>query len=182
LINKLHIETDRLIVRAYEKSDLQEAYELMQERDLFTYLPMEIMTYADYQELFAWLIQCYDMSCNNAWFKYSFLIARKEDGVHLGWCGIGSLDYNHSDIEVFFLIGKPYWGRGYASEAVQALIRYSFDNMKLPRLVAVVKPENMASKRVIEKLGFRCEGTVEGLPEEFNFYNGELYYALDNND
>ena len=174
----IQIETDRLIIRAYQETDLREAFELMQEKDLFDYLPMEVMSFDEYKELFAWLIRCYEISPANEWFKYSFNIIRKEDDRHIGWCGVGSLDFDHSDKEVFYLIGKPYWGNGFATEAVSGLIKYCFDEMKLTRLSAVVKPNNIPSKVVLEKLGFTFQSVVSGLSEEHEFYNGELYYML----
>jgi len=176
----LYIETERLIIRAYQENDLQEAFELMQEEELFTYLPMEVMSFQDYKELFTWLVQNYEVSPKNEWYKYSFTIIRKGDGKQVGWCGVGSLDYNHADKEIFYLVGKPFWGNGYASEAVEALINYCFAKLDLIELVAVVKPENRPSILVLEKLGFNYHSEVLGLPEEFDFYNGEKYYTLRN--
>jgi ribosomal-protein-alanine N-acetyltransferase len=167
-----------LIIRAYQENDLHEAFELMHEKDLFEYLPMEVMSFDEYKDLFAWLIRCYDVGHENEWFKYSFNSINKKDDKHIGWCGVGSLDYDHSDREVFYLIGKPYWGNGFATEAVSGLIKYCFDTMNLTRLSAVVKPNNIPSKAVLEKLGFTFQSVVTGLSEEHGFYNGELYYTL----
>lgn len=50
--------------------------------------------------------------------------------------------------------------------------------MKLKRFIAFAKPENIASNRIIEKLGFKFQHLVSGLPEELDFYNGEPYYLL----
>lgn len=177
-ITQMMIETERLIIRPYIKSDLQEAFELMQEKDLFHYLPMDVMDFDDYKELFAWLIKCYETTPDQDWFKYSFVIIRKEDMLQIGWCGVGSLDYSSHERELFYLIGKPYWGNGYATEAVEGLIQYSFDELKLSMICAVIKPENKSSRRVLEKLGFRYERIISDLPEEYDFYNGELYYIL----
>ncbi|GIO91004.1 hypothetical protein J31TS3_22310 [Paenibacillus lactis] len=108
----MRIETERLVVRAYQDNDLQEAFELMQDNDLFTYLPMEIMTFEEYKELFSWLIGCYEISPQHDWYKYSFVITRKDDGRHVGWCGIGSLDFNHSSKEIFLFNRKTILGNG----------------------------------------------------------------------
>jgi len=67
---------------------------------------------------------------------------------------------------------------GYANEAVKALVEYCFNELALTELVAVVKPDNRPSRNVLEKLGFEYVNQVSGLPEEFDFYNGELYYTL----
>ena len=57
-------------------------------------------------------------------------------------------------IELGFWIGKPYWGRGYATEAARALVGYAFDKLGLTQIVAGAFRENRASRRVLEKVGF----------------------------
>nr|WP_269669441.1 GNAT family N-acetyltransferase [Paenibacillus sp. GSMTC-2017] len=172
------LETSRLVIKPYRASDLLEAFQLMQDKELFTYLPMDVMSLDDYTDVFNWLIGCYEISHTENWFKYSFVITDKETGSHIGWCGFGSLDFNHNVTEIFYLIGKHHWGCGYATEAIEGLMKYCFDELGLEKLSAVVKPDNIASKRIIEKLGFHYEFTVADLPEEFDFYNGELFYSI----
>jgi RimJ/RimL family protein N-acetyltransferase len=77
------------------------------------------------------------------------------------------------DIELAYRLTRAAWGRGIASEAAAALIEYAFSALKLRRLVAVTYPENRASQRVLEKLGFERQGLVE--------YRGvqALHYVLD---
>jgi 8-oxo-dGTP diphosphatase len=60
---------------------------------------------------------------------------------------------------VGYWIGKPFWGSGYAGEALAAVVDYAFDELGLPRVEASARPENRASIRVQEKLGFRFAGT-----------------------
>jgi ribosomal-protein-alanine N-acetyltransferase len=57
------------------------------------------------------------------------------------------------EIEVAYLLGKLYWGQGLATEAALAGLRYGFQVLELETIVAIVHPENAASRRVIEKLG-----------------------------
>ena len=178
MIKETNIQTDRLIIRPYQESDLLEAFHLMQDKELFQFLPMDVMPLEEYKDLFSWLISCYEVNFTADWFKYSFVITDRDTGRHIGWCGVGCLDFNHNCKEVFYLIGKNYWNRGYATEALQGLIDYCFNNLRLNKLTAVVKPENISSRKVLEKLGFSYEYTVSELPEEFEFYNGELFYSI----
>jgi len=178
MIKELNIQTKRLIIRPYKESDLQESFELMQEEELFRFLPMEVMPFEEYKNLFSWLINCYETSHKEDWFKYSFVITDRETGKLVGWCGVGCLDFDYQYKEVFYLIGKSHWGKGYATEAVHGLINYCFSNLGLDTLTALVKLENRASKNVLEKLGFKYNFTVSDLPEEFDFYNGELFYSI----
>ena len=57
-----------------------------------------------------------------------------------------------------YWIGEPYAGKGYATAAVRALVRYAFDKLNLHRLEAACLPTNESSRRVLEKSGFRREG------------------------
>lgn len=60
----------------------------------------------------------------------------------------------HGEWELAYGIRRDRWGRGYASEAAQACIRHGFEHLALERIVADVDPENVASVRVLEKVGF----------------------------
>lgn len=64
------------------------------------------------------------------------------------WWGEGSA-------ELGYWIGEPYQGQGYATEASKALIKRAFDDLAIERIYATYKCENIASKRVLEKLGFK---------------------------
>lgn len=111
-------------------------------------------------------------------FKYSFAIFLKDTGRFIGWCGVGILDCFYPDKEIYYLIGQDHWGNGYATEAMTALIEYCFNTIKLEKMIALAKPENMESNKVIQKIGFKFRYLVSGLPDEFDFYNGEPYYSL----
>jgi RimJ/RimL family protein N-acetyltransferase len=65
------------------------------------------------------------------------------------------------DVELAYRLARRAWGRGLASEAAAALIAHAFRELGLPRLVAVTYPENLASQRVLEKLGFRREADAD---------------------
>lgn len=176
-VKNIRIETKRLIIRPYKEDDLMECFQLMQNKELFGHLDMDVMTLDEYKGLFSWLIDCYNVGFDED-FKYSFSITLKESGTHIGWCGIGGVCFNHSVKEIYYLIGRDYWGQGYAYEASKALLDYGFNKMNLEEIVALVKAENIASRKVIEKIGLKYKYTLTGLSEEFNWNNGELFYSL----
>jgi len=66
----------------------------------------------------------------------------------------------HGDWELAYGLRRDRWGRGYATEAAQACVRYGFDELGLERIVADVDPANVASVRVLEKCGFVAESDV----------------------
>jgi ribosomal-protein-alanine N-acetyltransferase len=80
----------------------------------------------------------------------TFLMARKEDGAALGGVGFGGLGDVH---ELGYALGRPYWGQGYATEGVLAMIDYA-RSLGLKALQAFTFLENPASARVLRKAGF----------------------------
>jgi ribosomal-protein-alanine N-acetyltransferase len=81
-----------------------------------------------------------------------------EDDAHVGCCGLRPRDPKKGVYELGFHIRSPLWGRGYASEAAQAVVAYAFDHLGVRALFAGHHPENAASRRLLEKLGFECTG------------------------
>jgi ribosomal-protein-alanine N-acetyltransferase len=76
---------------------------------------------------------------------------------------IGALFYHHREprhrrLEVGYILGPAHWGRGLAFEAAQVLLGHCFDGLNSNRIEATVDLTNTASIRLLERLGFRCEG------------------------
>jgi RimJ/RimL family protein N-acetyltransferase len=92
-------------------------------------------------------------------------------GEPAGYCGLRPLE-GTEEIEAVYSIARPFWGRGLATEAARATLRYAFEKRRLERVVGLANVENLASRRVLEKLGMRYERTAE--------YQGELeaWYAV----
>jgi [ribosomal protein S5]-alanine N-acetyltransferase len=176
-VKEMLIETERLVIRPYKKEDLEECFKLMQNHELFKYLDMEVMSFEEYNNLFDWLIDCYEVEFNKD-FKYSFNIILKENGKHIGWCGIGGVEFDHQQKEIYYLIGRDYWGKGYAKEASAALLDYGFNIIGLKEIIGLCQPENIASKKVLENIGLKFRGYVQGLSKEFDFYNDEYLYSI----
>jgi ribosomal-protein-alanine N-acetyltransferase len=177
VVSKMRLETERLLIRPYLESDLVASFHLMQDPQLFTYMHMEVLPLHEYRGLFRWLLDSYNTSFDMP-FKYSFAIFSKETGDLIGWCGVGILDFSEPDKELYYLIGRDYWGHGYATEAASALISYVFEVIGLPRIYAKADSQNTASLRVFEKLGFVFERVLTDLSGDYADCNGELMYVL----
>lgn len=176
-LSMMRLETERLIIRPYMESDLMESFELMQNPELFNYLDMDVLSLAEYKDLFNWLINSYNTPFTMP-FKYSFAVRSKTTGAFIGWCGVGVLDMIAPDKELYYLTGRDYWGNGYATEAATALLAYSFDVIGLERLYAKADPRNKGSLKIIEKLGFGFVRVLEGLEGEDEECNGEWMHVL----
>ena len=73
--------------------------------------------------------------------------------------------------EIGYWLGRPYWGRGFMPEAVRAVLDYAFAKLQLELVSCSHFPDNDASRRVIEKLGFRYEGLLR---HGFRIYDGSV--------
>jgi RimJ/RimL family protein N-acetyltransferase len=80
----------------------------------------------------------------------------------IGYCGLSRFPGRCAagDTEIGFRLARPFWGRGFATEAARAVRDHAFDTLALPRLIAIIDPGNLASIRVAEKIGMRYEKDV----------------------
>ena len=88
----------------------------------------------------------------------SFAIVPRNRKQLIGMIGL-KLAEEHCWAEIAFWIGKPYWNRGYVTEAAEAVLRYGFETLRLNRIWAAHFGSNPASGRVMKKLGMTYEGT-----------------------
>ena len=80
----------------------------------------------------------------------------KETGEFIGTCGIEPFNVDgQPEVELGYRLCLEFWGKGYAREAATAVLKYGFDDLKLPKLVAFVLPQNRASVRILQQLGFQ---------------------------
>jgi ribosomal-protein-alanine N-acetyltransferase len=86
-------------------------------------------------------------------------ITAKVDGRFMGFCDLGPVAQTQPETEpntweLAYYLGNAYWGQGFMTEAVRALLHFAFDTMAVGRVVAAIFPENIASRRVLEHLRF----------------------------
>lgn len=85
----------------------------------------------------------------------------KQTGELIGDCGLTRQDLNGtSEIEIGYHVRRDLWGQGLATEAARACQEYGFANLKTERLISLIRPENLASRRVAEKNGMKLEQEV----------------------
>ena len=166
-----NIETERLILSPFERSDLDGLFALNSDPEVMRYIG-EGRTLSR-EETLERLI-----SIIGHWEDHGFGLwsaTHKERNEFIGFCGLMHLD-NTPEIEVGYRLAKSYWRMGLATESARASLCYGFDQLKLDRIVAVAQPENIASQRVLEKIGLRYE-------KDARYYNTDVkYYAITRND
>jgi len=87
-------------------------------------------------------------------------ISHKDEGFIIGSCGYYGFHTWYKRASIGYELARSYWRQGIMTEALGAIIDYGFGEMELNRLEAVVLPENTASIKMLEKLGFRKEGLL----------------------
>jgi [ribosomal protein S5]-alanine N-acetyltransferase len=89
-----------------------------------------------------------------------WLVVDRESGEPLGRVGLLRQHVNGVDeFEIGYMIHRPFWRRGLATEAAVAVRDYAFAERKLPRVISLVRPDNVPSQRVARKLGMDVVGT-----------------------
>ena len=90
-----------------------------------------------------------------------------------------SYSRQHRKAEIAFNLARSHWRRGLATEAALAVLRVAFHELGLNRVEALCMPENLASIRVIERLGMRREGTMRKVHHRYDgFHDMELFALL----
>ncbi len=97
-----------------------------------------------------------------------YAVTRKEDGAFVGVCFVAPLGEKWCtalevgpQIELGYRYVRRFWGNGYATEAGAAMLKWGFEELQLPQIVAIVKKDNVASDRVINKLGMIYRKSVD---------------------
>ncbi len=97
-------------------------------------------------------------------------VDRVSDGAFIGWCSLNRWNPDYRSASLGYCYHEAGWGHGYATEAARVLLRWAFDTLDLNRVQTETDTRNVASARVLEKLGFVREGTLR----EDCVVNGEV--------
>lgn len=150
------INTERLILRRILPEDAPQMYAYSCNDTVTKYLLWETHPALEYtQNYIGFLQERYDLGDFYDWA----LIHRATDTM-IGSCGFTSIDLPNNSAEIGYVLHPDYWGQGYMTEAVKAVLDFGFQTLCLSRVSAVCMKENKASLRVMEKCGMRCEGLL----------------------
>jgi [ribosomal protein S5]-alanine N-acetyltransferase len=170
--------TPRLLLRQIALSDANELFALRSNTRLMQYVPRPVATGVnEVQQLISeWL------TATQAGHCLHFAITLKENNVVIGHMLLFNIKPEHSRGEVGYMLAAEHAGKGYTTEALQAMVAFAFGTLGMHSLEAVIHPENKASAKVLQKAGFVQEAYFR---ENF-FWNGQfedsaVYSLLQNN-
>jgi len=175
----LHIETERLIIRPYALTDLDELYAVVSEPDFYQFIPEDVPNRDDVQRIIEWSIRCNEKNMLTKIHKLNLAIVDRERQTLIGYCGLGPNDVKETEVEIYYGISEAYRGQGIAYEAAQALLKYAFNKIGLLKVIAVVHPENVASLRIVDKMGMNYEYTYNNLNPELKDFEGLRHYSIE---
>jgi RimJ/RimL family protein N-acetyltransferase len=95
---------------------------------------------------------------------------RRSDGRMIGLCGLTLVEGTGPEVEVVYVLERPAWGRGYATEMARACLESGFGAFGLDRIIALAYPLNAASIQVMRKAGMRPAGTMHAHGHELVCY------------
>lgn len=150
------LNTDRLLLRKIKVSDAEDMFayaKLSQVTRYLTWKPHPNIEHT--REYLKYLSTRYA-----AGDFYDWAVVLKEENKMIGTCGFTRFDLQNNSAEIGYVLNPEYVGRGYATEAANAVIDFGFNRLGLHRIEARYMSGNIASKRVMEKLGMKPEGIL----------------------
>ncbi len=169
------LTTDRLILRDVQPADAADVLVFRGDPYVqrFNSEPLKTL-----QEAAVFIEEAHQQRATQAGIGWAITL-RGQDRV-LGGVGLGSWDKYHRRAEVGYDLAHAFWGQGIGSEAVQAVLRFGFEQMDLNRIEAATIADNHESVNLLKKLGFRLEGIRLGYSweEDGTFHDSAMFGLL----
>ncbi|HSK12815.1 MAG TPA: GNAT family N-acetyltransferase [Phnomibacter sp.] len=160
------IRTERLRLRAVTPSDADALFELRRMDEVMLYLDRpRPQTIDEVVELIEKINTSFEQGEGISW-----IIAEQGMEKAIGTIGFWRMDKPNHRAEIGYMLHPDHWGKGYATEAMHAVLLYAFDTLKFHSIEANINPLNEASKKLLEKTGF----VQEAYFRENYFFDGRF--------
>jgi ribosomal-protein-alanine N-acetyltransferase len=163
------LETERLVLRPIREDDLEHLLALWNDAEVMRYIGSgNVRTSKETEDRMQRLLSHWREHGFGYWALFS-----KADGCFAGSCGVAYL-HGLADAELGYSVARRYWGQGLATEAAARVLRHAFEVLRLPRVLAVAQVGNVASQKVLLKLGMTFQRADQDEGRE------ALLYAVEN--
>jgi RimJ/RimL family protein N-acetyltransferase len=191
--SQVFLETERLVLRRFTKSDVENLFDLDRDPDVMRFLTGGSPTPRDViqNEILPRFLRYYERFAGYGYWA----TMEKSTGAFLGWFGfVPPEGRGPDDVELGYRLRKSAWGKGYATEGSLALIRKGFTELGVQRVFATTYQDNLASRRVMEKAGLTLVRTYRVTPADLlaegtyhrasqDIWDGDdVEYALEKDD
>jgi RimJ/RimL family protein N-acetyltransferase len=166
MIGAMEIVTPRLLLREFHAADHQAVHEYAADPAVTRFMDWGPNTPA---ETVGFLAAVRAEAADVPRSAYSLAIVVRTSSELIGSVRIAETSRVHRRGEMGYVLAQSHWGQGYATEAAAAALRFGFADLGLHRICATCDPDNVASARVLTKVGMRLEGHLH----EHLFIRGE---------
>ena len=168
------LETERLTLKMAQIKDAPSLFKLRSSLEFMTYLGRDAMKKVSEAEDYVKRISSgFENKTGLSW-----KICEKNSDQFIGYCGFWEIDYQHYRTEVGYGLNPDYQKKGFMKEALTAMTKYMFKEMKIHHIKAEIDPKNIASSKLLKSVGFYKIGYAT----ENYYYNGKFsdseYYGL----
>lgn len=144
------VETARLRLRMFTWDDLDELSRIAEDPEVMRFIGCgKPLTRDETRSNLSSIISAFRRRGFGRW-----AVELKETGALAGYCGL-SLGYPEIGVEIAYMLAREFWGRGFATEAGRACLRYGFECLGLDSIAALTRPDNLRSRGVMERLGMK---------------------------
>lgn len=165
-------ETERMILRGLEEKDIPWLFEHFGKDEINRHVVDDnVTTMEEARELFEAFIRPKP-------YLFRLGLILKDNGQLVGTIGFYGINREHKRAILGADLDPAHWGKGLATEAVLALIRYGFEDMELNRIEASADPDNVHSIKLIESTGFIKEGVKRQLDWYKGAFHDDVFYSI----
>lgn len=168
------LETERLILRRVRNSDRQEMFEIRSNRETMQYIPRPLANTVEDAEKVIDMINGF-VERNE---RINWAITEKGVDKMMGVIGYVRMNEDAHRSEVGYVMHHAYLRKGFAAEALEAVIKYGFEVMNLHSIEAIIRPDNNASINLVERFGFVREALFKDYVFHQKQYFDEAVYSL----
>ena len=175
-MNKTVIETKRIRLRLIDIPDLTSIHTLHSLPETDTYNTLGIPSSMEETKAIIepWIKENQLQEIKN----YTFAIDNKSNGKFMGLFGLKIGQQKYKRAEVWYKIHSDYWRKGYATEALKAMLNFGFNTLKLHRIEAGCAVENISSIKVLEKSGMLREGRLRQILPLKTGWSDNFQYSI----
>ena len=167
------LQTERLVLRQMVAADAESVFAFRSDREVQRYNGGAIHRLEQASELIQEITDDYRKGVGLEWG-----VTRRGDDSVLGIFGYTHWSDEHQRAEIGYCLHRGHWRQGIAQEAMRAILTFGFGTMGLNRIHACPWADNIASVRLLEKLGFHHEGTLRDEYWQDGRFHDERAYAL----
>src|SRR5882757_2343774 len=153
--NQMQLEIERLILRSFHEEDVDVMAQLFANP---AFMRFSLGVFTERKQTVAFIEKV--IGWDRAGIASQFAVVPRGEEAVIGYCGFFHHTEVPGEIEIGYRLGPDYWNRGLITEAARAVRDHGFADLKLPRVISLIRPENIPSRRVAEKNGMQVEEKI----------------------